>query len=201
MNLLNFWKQPESTNLTELTNSNEFKKDIVNQNFNTTTNNQIGNQIGNQISNQIVNPDSDNNFKTKQMTLLEYDTSQENEKKEELNELQNLLNDLIIIQEINKDLANIVREQGNNLQIIEHEIIKVNDVVESSNMELIKVEELRADYTMTKFTVSTIGTAVIGVVAVSLVGIKIGLILCATAFTTGTVWSIWPQKINTEKSN
>lgn len=129
----------------------------------------------------------------KKMKLIEHNSD---EKKEEFDELEKMLQDLVMIQEINQNLALIVGEQGGILKTIENEIIQANDIIESSNMELMKVEEYRIDNTVTKLTLSTIGTTAIGVVAISVAGIKIGLIVGAVMFVTGTAWSIWPQKMN-----
>jgi hypothetical protein len=80
-------------------------------------------------------------------------------------------------------------------QIIEEDIIKTNEVIDMSNTELIKADKIQIENTSTKLTVATVGTTIVGAVAMSVAGIKIGLILGTVALFSGTVWSIWPEKI------
>lgn len=128
--------------------------------------------------------------------IIEFQEINEQKEKQELEELTKLLQDLHTIKEINQELALIIGEQTENIQTISEEITKANTVIETSNLELQEANEYNVVYTGTKLTVTTIGTTIVSAIAVSVAGVKIGLILGIVALTSGTVWSIWPEKIN-----
>lgn len=117
-------------------------------------------------------------------------------KHEELEELTKLLDDLNSLKAINQDLEEIIGVQKNQIQIIEQDMIKTNEVIEASNMELLEVDEQKIEYTGTKLTMSTIGATVVGTITIIIAGAKIGAIVGISALVLGTGWSVWPTKIN-----
>lgn len=117
----------------------------------------------------------------------------EQQKYEELEEMTKLLHDIEVIKEIQETLLGIIGEQKETLHEMEENVIKTNDIIESSNCELLEVDKQKVAYTGTKFTVSTVTTGVVAAVSLPLIGMKAGAILTTIYFLGGTAWALWPQ--------
>ncbi len=148
-----------------------------------------------------VNSDNHKNSKNNQFELIEIKVFNEQDKntdiasqKEELEKLGKLLQDLNTLKEINEDLIVILGEQKQNINSIEKNVIEANEIIESSNLQLLDADKQNVATTGTKLTMSTVGTAVVGSVALTVGGWKIGLVLGAVAFIGGAAWAILPPR-------
>lgn len=122
-------------------------------------------------------------------TLIEYgETSEEVIEKlkiEELEELNKILADLDAIHEINKLLVEHLQEQKENLKNVEDSVIKTNDTLDISNLELVHAKNDQVSHFYTKTSAVVLVTAVVTCPVTWIVGIKAGLIAGVASLVTG----------------
>lgn len=122
---------------------------------------------------ETIQPSSKIEFKEYHETS---DEVAERLKIEELEELNKILADMDAIHEINKLLVEHLQEQKENLKEIEDCVIKTNETLDTSNIELMEAKEHQTSYFYTKTGAVILVTAVVTCPVTWVVGIKAGVI-------------------------